>query len=241
MNKRTIQFSRLGKIGGWGNQLFQYCFARAFAEKSESVLEIPGGWLGRMVFKGVDHPPISRKLPSMWDGKLIFGMNNIDLIGACMDRMFYDIVRRDDIKRWFQFKDSVLSKVQVPVGPYVAVHYRRADYLDPKNIEAGFATVSDASYDKILENLGKNVGPIIKLGDGTRRDEDDVMLSDFIHMVKAPILVRCNSSFSLWAAFLGSGRVFSPVLDRRTGIVDVEFVEGNHPRTGRDLPEVAFR
>jgi hypothetical protein len=46
----------------------------------------------------------------------------------------------------------------------------------------------------------------------------------------ADVVLRANSTFSWWAALLGRGRVFSPLVEDRIGDQTVEFVEGNWPR-----------
>ena len=55
-------------------------------------------------------------------------------------------------------------------------------------------------------------------------------LEDFILMMNADVVLRANSSFSWWAATLGRGRILSPLVEDRTGMQDVEFVEGNWPK-----------
>ena len=64
-------------------------------------------------------------------------------------------------------------------------------------------------------------------------------LPDLALMMRAQVLMRANSTFSWWAAALGTARVFSPdtsKVNARDGLRGndrfpqfVPFVEGNHP------------
>jgi hypothetical protein len=56
-------------------------------------------------------------------------------------------------------------------------------------------------------------------------------LDDFLFLRGAAFLLRANSTFSWWAACLGSGQVYSPVVGERVGWNLVEFAKGNHSNT----------
>jgi len=60
-------------------------------------------------------------------------------------------------------------------------------------------------------------------------------LPSFYRLMTAPILFRANSTFSWWAATLGNGRVFAPVIKDLIGLNNqffhhAEFIEGNWPQ-----------
>ncbi|MEL7034857.1 MAG: alpha-1,2-fucosyltransferase [Cyanobacteria bacterium J06592_8] len=57
----VLTMSSLGKLGRFGNQLFQYTFLRICAEKSGARVECPP-WIGQTLF-GHNDPPISKRLP----------------------------------------------------------------------------------------------------------------------------------------------------------------------------------
>jgi hypothetical protein len=61
------------------------------------------------------------------------------------------------------------------------------------------------------------------------------MLTDFFIMMNCKTLFRANSSFSWWAATLGTCKVYSPQVGTQTGWVDVPFVAGNDSGTCRDV------
>ena len=57
----VLTMSSIGKLGRFGNQLFQYAFLRICAEKSGAKIECPP-WIGQTLF-GHQDSPISQRLP----------------------------------------------------------------------------------------------------------------------------------------------------------------------------------
>ena len=62
MNK--VQVSCLGGMGRFGNQLFQYAFAKSYADKYNCILEIPSDWIGWKIFE-LEDSVIEKKLPKV--------------------------------------------------------------------------------------------------------------------------------------------------------------------------------
>ena len=72
-----LTMSSLGRLGRFGNQVFQYAFLRICARESGARVECPP-WIGQMLFGHAD-PPISRRLrPAIERGE--FGESLFDLI-----------------------------------------------------------------------------------------------------------------------------------------------------------------
>jgi hypothetical protein len=61
VNTPVLTISSLGRLGRFGNQIFQYAFLRICAAKSGAHVECPP-WIGQTIF-GHHDPPISRRLP----------------------------------------------------------------------------------------------------------------------------------------------------------------------------------
>lgn len=61
LDQLVLTMSSLGKLGRFGNQLFQYAFLRICAKKSGSRVECPP-WIGQTLF-GLNDPPIFQNLP----------------------------------------------------------------------------------------------------------------------------------------------------------------------------------
>lgn len=218
-----------------GNNLFQYCHARAYAEKTGSELQTDPWW-GQKVF-GLTEKPIKRELPQVsemrfeeWDGQ-----TDIELTGWALHQKCL-IYSRADVKRWLQFTDEIEDAVQFVESYNVAYHVRWGDF----QTMADFIAISHGSYERAIRQLITDYGTPPKMicaWDSLRSTKLEAMelgwVPDFVAMMRSTILFRANSTFSWWAATLGdNSRVFSPKLD---GIVpkamvfqDVPFVEGNH-------------
>ena len=105
--KDKIQFTQLGNFGRFGNQLFQYVFAKSLAEKYNSVLEIPEDWVGRKIFKNIDCPSISSNLPKTSLDQ-IPDHPNIDLYGYYQSMKSLKYLKISKIKQWLQIEDKWL-------------------------------------------------------------------------------------------------------------------------------------
>lgn len=88
----TIQMTRLGTAGQWGNQVIQYAFVRTYARRHGLDYELPP-WAGQ-VFFGHQDPPITQKLPDWRESwqpyphEAAFGIPNPPQDGECHDRDF---------------------------------------------------------------------------------------------------------------------------------------------------------
>jgi|SRR6267154_1969204 len=234
-------------LGRLGNAMFSYAFARGFAERHGLELHTDR-WVGQKIFE-INDPPIV-----MHHAKCNRDENNIkdddkDFVyrSYSQNQKCADYYTRERVKKWFAFRpevESLLAAVKFDMPQNHLAHLRRGDYAG-----YGFPVISKQSYLKSAEQIGitdlifveepKNPyvfpftgkdGVLISL---KSFDGDFSMLLDFYRMMKSDILFRGNSTFSWWAATLGNGRVFSPIV-KGIGLVggkevDVEFVEGNHP------------
>lgn len=194
----------LSMIGRLGNQMFQYAHAKKIAETSGRELHTHP-WAGQVMFE-IDDPPITggeEMLPESYHQD--------------QDSLIYT---RDDCRRWFKFRPELILNYS-PFQIEVAGHYRAGDYYD-----AGYPVITKRAIGRAITEKGFNAFEIVE----EHHDRD--FMEDFWLMTKAKVLFRANSSFSYWAAVLGTGRVYSPVIDNLpAGIHDkVEYVEGNHPR-----------
>lgn len=224
---KKIQISCLGSFGRFGNQLFQYAFARAYAEKHGCVLETPH-WGGRSIF-GLRDPLITDPLPKTELDQVPFGEVNIDLFGYFQTQQFVDYYSRDWLK-------DILKVVcdDVPRCA-VAVHVRRGDYLKLKHL---YCLPTVASYWEAMETRGYDPDKAVWVSDIPPMNDE---LWDFLRLKNADVLFRANSTFSWWAATLGSGEVYSPVVNDLVGVQDVKFVKGNHPKMFKDFTDIHLK
>lgn len=221
----------------WGNTLFQYAYARAYARKVGAKLQT-SAWLGQQVFEIAD-PPIERDLPArydmdreQWDGETDIDITGWGLHQKCL------LYSRADAKAWFRFKPWVAAAcAQVPKLA-IAAHLRHGDFI----AESAYVAISLRSYFDAAAKAGLDTrkGNIVFVMQESPILEEQLVkaglgfLPDFFALMQARVLLRANSSFSWWAAVLGENeRVFAPQL---AGIVpqagifqDAPFVEGNWP------------
>lgn len=260
MSKSIVQFTQLGNFGRFGNQLFQYAFARAYAEKYGATLEIPY-WIGERVFKGVSHRKPSCKLPGIGIDKIPWGKINVDLIGYFQTKECFDLLSKSKLRQWFSFQDKWLE-MYPKKKDYVAAHIRKGDYFERfSNI---YCVVNRNSYIRACKKYDIDIEKLIWIseenptidsraenvsykrmknsmyGSGTYEDRGVSFLPDFFSMINAKILLRSNSSFGFWAGFLKGNNVYSPVVKNKVGYQDVEFVKGNSSAISNMTDDIVF-
>ena len=235
-----VQISCLGSFGRFGNSLFQYAAAKAYARKIGATLETPW-WIGQELFEDIDDPPLSTRITQ-------YGLNeipedertNINLFGYFQHKQAFDLYTMTDVLSWFRIKQEWLRQVPNP-GSEVMTHMRRGDYVST-HIDA-FCVIHAKAYENAIVLNGYSPESVLNIveGDttGRRLVAGTEWLWDFITLSRAKVLFRGNSTFSLWAGALGRVPViYSPVIEGLRGWQhDVSFVRGNHPRTA-DHPGV---
>lgn len=210
-----VTVSCLGNMGRFGNQLFQYAYARAYAESIGAELHTPD-WIGRQLFAGVNEPIMQDK-------------GDEDLVGYFCQPEHLKLLSRQKLRRWFTFKNPI----RVPSYDLI-FHKRRGDYLNTLDF---WGIVSDWSYTTEAERKGFDHTKALVLDDDRPHE---YMINDFFLMMRCKVLFRANSTFSWWAATLGDARVFSPMVRHKVGWVDVPFVEGNDEMLCKDTGSMAL-
>jgi hypothetical protein len=222
---RIIQLRELGwqhKWGHFGNHLFQYAFARAYAERHDCVLEVNQDWPGLKTF-GLAHPTPSVELPVVHDRDLVDGQINVALVGFFQDQRRVDILSKRKVREWFKFASDYVPPYR---DAYCAAHYRRGNFIGHPREPA---IISDLSYARAFEKFDAH--RVIRISD---TPPGSSLHEDFQILMHASKLFRANSSFSWWAAALNErGIVYSPVVGGKKGWADVDFIaDADQPRTG---------
>jgi hypothetical protein len=226
---RSTPFVGISFTGGFGNNLFQYAFGRAYAEARHATLLTPK-WIGQDIFNLSD-PLLNIPLPPAGFDVIPTGAVNITLSGYFQFQAAIDFMSRSQLKRWFTLQDRWKQRFTTHLS--LAAHVRRGDYV---NLASIFCLVSENSYISACNKFGLDLTNISWVQDGRQQPSHDLVclnlpfLEDFVSLMNADVLLRANSSFSWWAGTLGNGRIFSPLVEDRVGMQDVEFVEGNWPR-----------
>ena len=213
-------------MGRFGNQMFQYATARAYAEMHNASLHTQP-WVGQEIFELSDKPYV--KLPQAGFDILPFGTVNVNLHGYFLHSDAAKILSTQKLRQWFKLQPRWRNLVnQVDI----AAHLRYGDYIDLAGI---YCLITKESYinacqkfgldDKQITWVSEDNTNVVKIGGKLS------FLPDFITLMTAKTLFRANSSFSWWAATLNTGNIYSPIVEARTGWNDVDFVPGNWPRT----------
>lgn len=241
---RYVSCRNIERIGRVGNQLFLYAFARGYAEAMGAELLMPQWW-GRKVFAGVADDPMLRPMMRLPQTELdsisskplgyFFGQTGVDLFVYGQHQRYVDFYTQAKVREWFRLRPEY--EAYATGGIYSACHIRRWEH--PKfdlSARHNYCTITEASYERAVERF-QVPRPIIGVCEGWRAptlalaEAGLSWLPDWLLLRDATHLLRANSSFSWWAGALSLGKVYSPVVGDKTGLQDVEFVEGNHPCT----------
>jgi len=210
-----ISVSCLGSFGRWGNMLFQYCVARAYAEKIGAELVTPD-WPGRRLFKNINERIINDPIGDRFENEVLDGSTNKDMYGYFQRLEHMSLLSRSKIKSWLQ-------PIKQYVGYDLVFHKRRGDYIS----SGCFALVSDFSYENACIKYGYDIKKAIIFSDDRKVESQ---YDDFFSIMNSKVIFRANSTYSWWAAVLSNAEIYSPVVEDKTGWIDCEFVKGNHPR-----------
>lgn len=219
-------------MGRWGNQCIQYAVARACAEKFGATLETPP-WVGHKVFDLNDPPIHHKKLPSMPVESLPTSAG-VSCHGYWQFQEAFDLLSRAKVREWMRIADRWLGICPKPRDFYIACHIRRGDFVKHKDV---FAVVERPCFERAVHQYGYSLDDVIWLTEeepqpGDRYFPSDIrFLNDFLIIQQADVVFRSNSTFSQWAAWLGSDeqKHYCPVVGDKVGIRDdIEFIEGNH-------------
>lgn len=236
----VVQVSCLGHLGRFGNQLFQYAAAKGYARKIGATLEIPPWYLGAKLFKNINDPIQQRILPALPLDHIPDDKCDVNLYGYFQSSRAYELYTLSDLRHWFEFQDWVAEKFKDVPRASIAAHVRRGDYTT--TFKDHFCTIDESCYTRTCLLYGIE-GPITWVREDQPRHADAPgmeWLLDFYILMNSDVLLRANSTFSVWAAILGKHlEVYSPVIEGLRGHCNnVDFIPGNKPRTA-DHPGVS--
>lgn len=226
-------------LGDFGNQLFQYAFARAFCERYDLELHTDP-WLGERVF-AISHPRCGSDLPRRDENTLQPEEVNVSYRSYSQQQKCLNLYNLTAVRKWFTLRTEVEEALNlIPMIRGMRIfHLRRGDYAG-----YGYALVSEGAYLKgaVKHDFDPRTFEFVSLENVTARPSGSFsgelftgelsMIPDFYRMMRASVLFRSNSTFAWWAATLSQAKVFSPVIEGMLGGIehDCAFVKGNWPR-----------
>lgn len=212
-----------------GNLLFIYAHARAWCEREGYELCMHP-WIGEKVF---NIPPANRTV-------------NADIINP--ERLYQEqedlIYTRKQVREWFSFKPEVLDRLKPIQSADLLFDVRHGQDI----IDAGLVHLSIESYARAALNAGYDLAKSeweiypdnpTRLPSFTGNDSacglgvGEVSIPAFYRLMTAKVHFRAPSTFSFWAALLGSAVIYSPVIRKIRGGTPNQFcgewVQGNYP------------
>lgn len=221
-------------LGRFGNTLFEYAFARAFAERNALELHTDP-WIGQQIFE-INDPPCRGELPRKDEYDIKDGDRDISYRSYSQQQKCIDLYSREDCRRWFTLKPDIARWASHHCDSDYVAHHRKGDYHWSGS---GYPVVSKQAFFAAKQKYTPECPELRFVSEEEPRTDprfngDLSFVPDFLTLMHAKkALFRANSSFSWWAAVLGTARIFSPICSHLQGGLEydvVEFTEGNWPR-----------
>jgi len=219
---------QLQHLGRFGNNLFAYAFARAYAEKHNCAFRTDP-WEGEQIFD-IAHERPQERLPMKDENTLVDGDVNFTYRSYSQCQRCVGTYTRAQVRQWLKFKPHIADALGVLKPEELLAHQRLTDYRGYQ-----FPCVSRQSYLDACDEFGLDKSKLTFVSDehpthlpGPWPD----FLPDFWRLCHAKVLLRGNSSFSWWAAVLSDADVYAPIIEGKPGGAerDYPFVHSNHPR-----------
>lgn len=228
--------------GRAGNQILQWLFCRALASFTGAELRC-SPWVGDRIFQIDSVPYVGPELPRFNEHRMIQwsmlpGTHRHDVefrgyaqMQSCM------IYRKFQVKEWLRFRPEILDRLLANhynfQGDSIVAHHRKGDMIG-----YSYPVVSRMSFRRAAWHFFGEDCPISYVseeepGPHEGLPDDLSFLPDLYRLMRAPTLMRANSSFSFVAGLLSDGIVLSPRIDGLKGGVEhdgVRFEAGNHCR-----------
>lgn len=232
-NKSKLTYKHLGYLGNTGNQLFEITATLAIGYRNKCKVVFPSIIKTLSIYKMFDlsHLPIEdvecddrilefdnyEEITIPNDGRVY------NLEGYRQSYLYFEPINNylQDLFPLRDFSPGLKSKEK-----YIAVHIRRSDFINPPFLQKLFDLQLNCSFDyyrsaiqriRKENHLSNNMKVIVVTDDPqwikqhlheidpyATLPETCNKNNDFVLMYQAPYLVISNSTFSLWAAFLGN-------------------------------------
>jgi hypothetical protein len=231
-----IGFNHLGKLGRFGNQMFQYAALRGIAAHNEYDFCVPASSNSGNVYEHqlfipfnldinvneIDGQYIQDDLFCFNEGIFDHCPDNISLIGYFQSEKYFHHIKKE-IKKDFIFKDNIFDACKETINKFknpISLHIRRTDYLTNPNHN----TLSLEYYEEALKKFDSSREVVIFSDDPEWCENQELFNSDRFLISKGQdayhdmcLMTLCddhiiaNSSFSWWGAWLSeNNKVVAP-------------------------------
>lgn len=211
-------------LGRFGNQMFEYAFARGYCEMHDIELHTDP-WVGEQLFE-IRHPRCDQLVRPRDENTLVIGESNVSYRSYSQRQHCADYYSLRQIRSWFRWRMPVFRNLnRIAPEPDVALaHIRRGDYAG-----SGYPLVSDKSYFDAFTDARPYLHRLQRVSEDKPMVHPDftgelAWVPDFFCMSTCQALYRANSSFSFWAGVLGQvhcgTQVFSPIITGKTGGIE---------------------
>ena len=109
--------------GRFGNQMFTYAYARAYAERVGAEFQCEP-WIGQRIFAIEDRPVGNPDLPRRDEHSLVDGEHDICIRTYAQNQQCV-LYSRPQLKGWFTFRPEILAALEHAVERWPIVAHRR--------------------------------------------------------------------------------------------------------------------
>lgn len=203
--------------------MFQYAFARAYAERYGHKLQTDP-WIGELIFQLYDDRIDQNFEPR--NGNSLIGEGDVEIVGYNQDQRCM-IYSEEQARGWFKLRPEVAQKLS-SLAPENLSHRRVGDYRGNC-----YPLISEQSYRDAWQQYGYEPMLFVTEENPMLITGLPKFLPDFYRLMTAPVMFRANSTFSWWAGVLNPGKIYSPESCGLTYGIEhdhVPFIEGNYAR-----------
>jgi len=231
MYNGVIQMKRLGDVGRWGNQIFQYMFLRVYGKRNNLQVVTPV-WRGTYIYNLNDCNKlrhlkriVEKNVYRSSDSKVI-GRKNVDVKGNFFYETSWYAPDKEFIQDIFtpapEYSKNILRNIEHrrEGRPLVCIHVRLGDFLRLRKRGNKFFIAPYTWYHDAIDSLGLKRYSLFISTDSHKsvlpNFSDYKYFSwsskkanpfwDFYTLTRCDYILASNSTFSLSASMIGNPR-----------------------------------
>jgi FkbM family methyltransferase len=207
VRRPRLTFATLGRLGRFGNQIFQYAYLKIYAKLHNLQVETPT-WIGQTLF-GHHDPPVIRNLPAIFEWEEVIGrysgtfdfageppLTNLDLRGYFQFPTRHYAPHKEYFRSLFEPTLALHAQLQPALArlraggrTIVGLHLRRGDYG-----YGYFFLAPNAWYRQWLELLWPTLDNPVLFIASDRADEVQGEFADFKPLIARDLGVEMEEA-----------------------------------------------